>query len=123
MKRLLSRFLAAFGAAAFLLGAAHAQMPQPPEIAARSWLLLDMSTGQVLGAGLQQEVSRRRERDRGKNEDDGSSRHHDGRRPTPLRAALHCATATTSLAASVITRSAASNGNAPLPAEEPGLPA
>jgi len=50
MKRLITRFLAAVGAAALMAGAAQAQMPQPPEVAARSWLLLDMSTGQVLGA-------------------------------------------------------------------------
>ena len=29
---------------------ARAQAPQPPEVAARSWLLLDVSTGQVLAA-------------------------------------------------------------------------
>ncbi|MBL0718878.1 D-alanyl-D-alanine carboxypeptidase [Piscinibacter sp. Jin2] len=29
---------------------ARAQVPQPPEVAARAWLLLDVSTGQVLGA-------------------------------------------------------------------------
>ena len=29
---------------------AHAQAPQPPEIAARAWLLLDATSGQVLAA-------------------------------------------------------------------------
>lgn len=47
-----TRFLAALIAPllALLCLAASAQTPQPPEIAARSYLLLDMSAGQVLAA-------------------------------------------------------------------------
>jgi D-alanyl-D-alanine carboxypeptidase (penicillin-binding protein 5/6) len=45
MKRL-SAWLAALALALPL--AVHAQMPQPPEIAAKSYLLLDMASGQVL---------------------------------------------------------------------------
>ena len=37
-------------AASALVATAQAQTPQPPEVAARSWLLLDLSTHQVLGA-------------------------------------------------------------------------
>ncbi len=44
MKRLLALVLA------FTLGAAQAQAPQPPEIAARAWLLLDLNTNQVLAS-------------------------------------------------------------------------
>lgn len=33
---------------AFLAAAAHAQVPQPPEIAARSYMLFDVTTGQAL---------------------------------------------------------------------------
>ena len=33
-----------------VLPAAHAQVPQPPEIAARSYLLLDVTSGQILAA-------------------------------------------------------------------------
>lgn len=47
MKRLL-RTLALLAGASGLLGAALAQAPQPPEIAARSYLLLDVSANQVL---------------------------------------------------------------------------
>ena len=48
MKRLLRLLLAA--AITAFVAAAQAQAPQPPEIAARSWLLLDVTTDQVLGA-------------------------------------------------------------------------
>ncbi|HEY1392694.1 MAG TPA: D-alanyl-D-alanine carboxypeptidase family protein, partial [Methylibium sp.] len=44
-KKLLALFLLAFS-----LAGARAQAPQPPEIAAKSWLLLDMSTNQVLAS-------------------------------------------------------------------------
>jgi D-alanyl-D-alanine carboxypeptidase (penicillin-binding protein 5/6) len=44
MKRLLALVLA------LTLGAAHAQAPQPPEVAARAWLLLDLNTNQVLAS-------------------------------------------------------------------------
>jgi D-alanyl-D-alanine carboxypeptidase (penicillin-binding protein 5/6) len=43
MKRLLA-FVLAFSFAA----ASHAQVPQPPEVAAKSYLLVDLTTGQVL---------------------------------------------------------------------------
>jgi len=42
MKRLLALLFA------FAVATAHAQVPQPPEIAARSYLLYDVTTGQVL---------------------------------------------------------------------------
>lgn len=44
--------LALLGLLGLVLAAspAGAQAPQPPEVAARSWLLLDVTTGQVLGA-------------------------------------------------------------------------
>jgi len=42
MKRLFALLFALFAAAA------HAQVPQPPEIAARSYVLFDVTTGQVL---------------------------------------------------------------------------
>ncbi len=45
MKRLLALLSLALAA-----GASLAQAPQPPEVAARSWLLLDVNTHQVLGA-------------------------------------------------------------------------
>ena len=45
----LTRFLAA-GALAFATFAGHAQAPQPPEIAAKAYLLMDVSAGQVLAA-------------------------------------------------------------------------
>ncbi len=45
MKRLLALLSFALGA-----GASLAQAPQPPEVAARSWLLLDVNTHQVLAA-------------------------------------------------------------------------
>jgi D-alanyl-D-alanine carboxypeptidase (penicillin-binding protein 5/6) len=44
MKRLLALLLAA----AFLANAARAQTPQPPEIAARQYLLIDLNSNQVL---------------------------------------------------------------------------
>ncbi|HKX94062.1 MAG TPA: D-alanyl-D-alanine carboxypeptidase family protein [Methylibium sp.] len=44
MKRLFALVLA------LTLGAAHAQAPQPPEVAARAWLLLDLNTNQVLAS-------------------------------------------------------------------------
>ena len=42
MKRLLALLFA------FAVATAHAQVPQPPEVAARSYLLFDVTTGQVL---------------------------------------------------------------------------
>jgi D-alanyl-D-alanine carboxypeptidase (penicillin-binding protein 5/6) len=42
MKRLLALLFA------FAVATAHAQVPQPPEVAARSYLLYDVTTGQVL---------------------------------------------------------------------------
>ncbi|RZU00560.1 D-alanyl-D-alanine carboxypeptidase family protein [Rivibacter subsaxonicus] len=42
--------LALAATAVGLLPAAQAQVPQAPEIAARSWLLLDLNTGQALGS-------------------------------------------------------------------------
>lgn len=49
MNRLI-RLLLASVTTAFLAATAQAQAPQPPEIAARSWLLVDVTTDQVLGA-------------------------------------------------------------------------
>ena len=46
---ILSRFLAAAVLAAVSL-AGHAQAPQPPEIAAKAYLLMDVTAGQVLAA-------------------------------------------------------------------------
>jgi len=43
------KFCLAFVLAFFCLGA-HAQMPQPPEVAARAYMLLDVTAGQVLAA-------------------------------------------------------------------------
>lgn len=39
-----------FVSSAWFLPAAHAQMPQPPEVAARSYLLLDVTANQILAA-------------------------------------------------------------------------
>ena len=44
MKRLLALLFA------FAVGAAAAQAPQPPEVAARTWLLFDVTTNQVLAS-------------------------------------------------------------------------
>ncbi|HSV70760.1 MAG TPA: D-alanyl-D-alanine carboxypeptidase family protein [Methylibium sp.] len=48
MKRLLALLLVPL--LALTLGAAHAQAPQPPEVAARAWLLFDVNTRQVLAS-------------------------------------------------------------------------
>ena len=53
MKRILSalRSFAVFAAVApAAFGVAHAQAPQPPEIAARNYILLDVTANQVLAA-------------------------------------------------------------------------
>ncbi|MFN7855974.1 MAG: D-alanyl-D-alanine carboxypeptidase family protein [Acidovorax sp.] len=52
MKRILSalRSLAVLAAVAFAALGAHAQAPQPPEIAARTYMLVDVSANQVLAA-------------------------------------------------------------------------
>ncbi len=42
------RVLIAFLATVFALGSAHAQRPQPPEIAARQYILIDLASNQVL---------------------------------------------------------------------------
>jgi D-alanyl-D-alanine carboxypeptidase (penicillin-binding protein 5/6) len=47
MTRLFSRCLLLLGLA-LTLAAAHANAPQPPEVAARQFLLMDLTTGQVL---------------------------------------------------------------------------
>ena len=50
---LFRRFRAWIGALAVVSlahGAALAQMPQPPEVAAKAYLLLDVTTGQVLAS-------------------------------------------------------------------------
>ncbi len=48
----MKRFFQVLAGALFLALSlvAHAQMPQPPEIAARSWLLIDVTANQVLAA-------------------------------------------------------------------------
>jgi serine-type D-Ala-D-Ala carboxypeptidase (penicillin-binding protein 5/6) len=48
--RSLAAALALTTASFVAVAPARAQVPQPPEVAARSWLLLDLSTNQVLGA-------------------------------------------------------------------------
>ena len=50
MKKLLSALLAAFAICLPLCQSALAQVPQPPEIAARSYLLLDVTANQILAA-------------------------------------------------------------------------
>ncbi len=42
------RFFLAFVLAVFTATAAHAQLPQPPEIAARQYILVDLASGQTL---------------------------------------------------------------------------
>ncbi len=39
-----------FSTAALSAAAQSSQLPQPPEVAAKSWLLMDVSAGQILGA-------------------------------------------------------------------------
>ena len=46
--RLLTSFVALAALAAFALTHAHAQAPQPPEIAARQYILIDLNSNQVL---------------------------------------------------------------------------
>lgn len=48
MKRLLARLLALALTLAVAAPSAFAQMPSPPEVAARSYLLIDLTTGQTL---------------------------------------------------------------------------
>ncbi len=48
MKRLLARLLALALTLATSVGTVFAQMPSPPEVAARSYLLIDITTGQTL---------------------------------------------------------------------------
>ncbi len=46
----MKKLLAALAASAFFFSAAQAQSLPPPTVAAKSWLLLDSTSGQVLGA-------------------------------------------------------------------------
>lgn len=48
MKRLLASLAACLGLSVSLLAPAAAQAPQPPEIAARNFVLMDLTTGQTL---------------------------------------------------------------------------
>jgi serine-type D-Ala-D-Ala carboxypeptidase (penicillin-binding protein 5/6) len=46
----MKKLIAAFAASALLMSAAHAQQVPAPQIAARSWLLLDATSGQVIAS-------------------------------------------------------------------------
>jgi len=46
----MKKLIAALAASAFLMSAAHAQTVPAPQIAARSWLLLDATSGQIIAS-------------------------------------------------------------------------